>query len=187
MRPSDDRDAGGPSERQLEVWEAFARDVIREQRRDVADRIARIVVPTDFSVCSMRALQRAEALAQRLGAEVVLVHVDPSVVLGSEVAPARQDAVRRELDGIAAVLGTRGVRARGVVRAGAPAEEILAVAMAEGADLIARSHGARARPPRQRRRGRRAARPLPGAHRPRRDDVAVRSTPPSDRSPTRSS
>ncbi|HZP42147.1 MAG TPA: universal stress protein [Candidatus Binatia bacterium] len=136
MRPSDDRDAGGPSERQLEVWEAFARDVIREQRRDVADRIARIVVPTDFSVCSMRALQRAEALAQRLGAEVVLVHVDPSVVLGSEVAPARQDAVRRELDGIAAVLGTRGVRARGVVRAGAPAEEILAVAMAEGADLI---------------------------------------------------
>lgn len=126
----------GESDRQLEVYEAFARDLIRAHRQDAPEGIARIVAPTDFSVCSMRALRYAERLARRFGAEIVLVHVDPALLLGSEVAETRQGVAQKELEDLVVLLATRGVQARAVVRAGAPAGEILTTAETEHADLI---------------------------------------------------
>jgi len=128
--------ANGESDRQLEVWEAFARDVIREHRDEATEGPRRIVVPTDFSVCSMHALRYAERLARRYGAEVVLVHVDPTLLVSSDVLVSRRTALRKELEDVVALLGTDGVRTRAELRAGAPADEILSAAEREGADLI---------------------------------------------------
>jgi nucleotide-binding universal stress UspA family protein len=125
------------SDRQLEVYETFARDLIRDhQWGSAAKPIARILVPTDFSVCSMWALRYAEELARRFGAEIVLLHVDQALAPGSELAQTRHEASREELDGLVTLLGRRDVPARKVLRFGGPAEEVLSTAEAEDADLI---------------------------------------------------
>lgn len=140
--PSPERSDTGAG-RQLEVYEAFARNFIRDhQWGSVASRIARVLVPTDFSVCSMWALRYAEEMARRFGAEILLLHVDQSLAPYSELAEARQAAVRKEIEELATLLRDRGVPARGVLRSGGFAEEILKAAGAEHADLIAMgTHG----------------------------------------------
>ncbi len=125
------------ADRQLEVYETFARDLIRDHRwASSAKQIARVLVPTDFSVCSMWALRYAEELARRFGAEIALVHVDQSLAPGSELAETRQAAAREELEGLVALLRERGVPAHSLLRSGGPAEQIMATAEAEHADLI---------------------------------------------------
>jgi universal stress protein A len=125
------------ADRQLDVYEAFARDLIRDhQWQSRARRIARILVPTDFSVASMRALRYAEELARRFAAEIVLVHVDESLAPSSELAETRQAAAQKELEGLVALLRERGVPAHSVLRSGGPAEEVVATAKVENADLI---------------------------------------------------
>lgn len=120
-----------------DAYEAFARDVIRSHEWDGAARqIARVLLPTDFSLCSMWALRYAEELARRFGAEIVLVHVDQSLVPDSELAQAREGAARKELEEVVTLLRARGMRAHSVLRSGAPAVEILATAEKEHADLI---------------------------------------------------
>ena len=125
------------ADRQFEVYETFARDLIRNhQWGSAAKQIARVLVPIDFSVCSMWALRYAEEMARRFGAEIVLVHVDQSLVLGSELAETRQAAARNELEGLVAFFGERDIPARSVLRSGGPVEEIMATAEAEHVDLI---------------------------------------------------
>jgi universal stress protein A len=97
-------------------------------------RIKRLLVPTDFSVCSMRALRYAEELARRFGAEVALVHVDESLVARSELSGLREAVAEEELERLVALLQARGVPARAVVRSGGAAEEI--TAETERADLV---------------------------------------------------
>jgi len=119
------------ADRQLEVYEEFARDVIRRHPAEsAARRIARILVPTDFSVSSMWALRYGEELARRFGADIILVHVQ------SPVPPPEAGPARKELEALAALLGERGVRAHFALRVGGLAEEILAVGGKEHADLI---------------------------------------------------
>ena len=126
----------GP-DRQLEVYETFARDFIRDHRwGSSAGKIGRVLVPTDFSVCSMWALRYAEEMARRFGAEILLLHVDGSLAPYSELAEARHAAVRKELEELATVLRDRGVPSRGELRCGGFAEEILKLAGTEHADLI---------------------------------------------------
>ncbi|HEY1188942.1 MAG TPA: universal stress protein, partial [Gemmata sp.] len=43
--------------------------------------IRRILVPTDFSDCATKAVRYAVELADKLGAELVLLHVVPDTVL----------------------------------------------------------------------------------------------------------
>jgi universal stress protein A len=125
------------TDRQLEVYERFARDLIRDhQWGSAAKQIARVLVPTDFSVCSMWALRYAEEMARRFGAEIVLVHVDQSLVPASQLAETQHAAAREELDGLVAFLHERGMPAHSVLRSGGPAEEIVATAEVEHADLI---------------------------------------------------
>jgi nucleotide-binding universal stress UspA family protein len=125
------------AEEQAEVYERFARDVIRSHEGgSAARRIARVLVPIDFSVSSMWSLRHAEEIARRFGAEIVLVHVDPLLLLGPEVGGTREVAIRKELDGLVSLLQSRGMPARGVLVGGAPIDEIAKVAEAEHADLI---------------------------------------------------
>ena len=125
------------TDERLKVYETFAHDLIRNHEWDgAARRIVRVLVPIDFSVCSMWALRHAEEVARRFGAELILVHVDPLLMLGSELGPARETTTRKELDGLVALLRDRGMAAWGVLLGGAPIDEITKAAKAEHADLI---------------------------------------------------
>lgn len=128
----------------LEVYEAFSRDLIRSHEWNGATRrVARILAPVDFSACSMWALRHAEEMARRFGAELVLVHVDPVLPLGSDLVD-EEIAGCKELDELVTLLRERGMVVRGLLRAGAPIEEIMRAASAEHADLIVMgTHGRR--------------------------------------------
>ena len=100
-----------------------------------AKGITRVLVPVDFSICSTWALRHAEEMARRFGSELILVHVDP-LMLGAELNPDRDVAIRKDLDRLVDRLRERGMTVRGVVRGGAPIEEILRAAQDQNADLI---------------------------------------------------
>lgn len=110
--------------------------------------IHHILVPIDYSTCSMVVAEQAAGLASRLGARVSLLHV-------SEVPGGVKNATVRDADGVeraaaevlvrdaqkrlgpflAAVRGA-GVSANGMVRLGPVVDTILAVTEEAGADLV---------------------------------------------------
>ena len=106
-----------------------------------------ILVPTDFSAASRQAIPYARELARVHGGEVVLVHVIevphyPTLFEGTAMVVPPLDAslrkeLQRQLDELAqSELIAHGVRARVVVRDGAPRHELLACAREEAADLL---------------------------------------------------
>jgi universal stress protein A len=104
-----------------------------------------ILCPTDFSEHSDAALARAEDLARRLDAELVLLHVvepllvpveyglPPSVIEYEDAASAR---AREYLEAAALALRARGVRVRTLVVAGTASEQIAQVVQRERIDLV---------------------------------------------------
>jgi nucleotide-binding universal stress UspA family protein len=106
----------------------------------------RVIVPTDFSPCAEEAWALARRLAAVCGSELVLVHV---VV---EAAPYGEGAFTMErsrqlyeatrqwaadtLEKWVAEARDTGLRARAVLRSGAPHREIVALATDERADLV---------------------------------------------------
>ncbi len=129
-----------------EVSETFAREFIRAREAADTAAIRRILVPTDFSGCSAHALRWAEVLAQRFGAELVLLHVDELllVLCGSDLGADAQAAGVPQLNRAVALLGACGFRARDVLRAGEAVREIVRTAGEEGADVIVMgTHGRR--------------------------------------------
>lgn len=111
----------------------------------------KVLVPTDFSDDSGRALEYGEAMARNFGAEIVLIHVDQPlapVVLTPEFGPSlnleamnrmaeeQRLTAQRELDKMVAGLRQSGLKARSLLRVGAPFLEILHAAQNEAADLI---------------------------------------------------
>lgn len=111
----------------------------------------RIVHATDFSPASSRALAAAVGLAQRLRAELRLVHVvDNSPLLSyytlvyqaHRIDTTRRRQARQALQRLAERKVGRRVRVRVDVRVGNPAEQILVAARRARADLIVLgSHG----------------------------------------------
>ena len=116
----------------------------------------RILVPTDGSPLSRKAIRGAVELAAALGAEVVGVHIVPrypmSYLEGAMgVMPADRDRIEREwgvhgqalADEVAKAAGKAGVAGKGViVRSNLVAEAILAAARKNRCDLIVMaSHG----------------------------------------------
>ena len=115
-------------------------------------RIARILVPTDFSDESKGAIRYATRLAERFGASIHLAYVIDSLgdLKDSEVVPwnARiEDAIlvlQRELAGLANEEIEELVPVYPHVVSGQPDEEIIALARAYFCDLIIIStHGRR--------------------------------------------
>jgi nucleotide-binding universal stress UspA family protein len=100
--------------------------------------VKQIVVGTDFSPHSRRAVAYAGELAKALDADLVVVHVDEKAafVPGSDLALDEAVADRTNIDAVVHDLVGSGVRARGVVRPGLPTDGVLAVAREVPADLI---------------------------------------------------
>jgi nucleotide-binding universal stress UspA family protein len=111
-----------------------------------AARVTRILVPTDFTETSERALIYAVGLAAQLGAAVVVCHVYqlPTALAGAELSTLPSVLSTTEIDH-AARIGVQKVVERhardqvaiaAVVRPGDPEIEIRTIAAEIGADLI---------------------------------------------------
>lgn len=126
-----------------DVFEDFAREFIRNHHaaRSIW-RVDRVLIPTDFSLCSLAALEYAQDLAQSVQAELIVMHVEGLPLTPADVVELTLGAGEREVSRVVEQLRAEHVRARGVVRAGAPVEEILEVADHEKVSLIvAGTHG----------------------------------------------
>jgi nucleotide-binding universal stress UspA family protein len=115
--------------------------------------IKRILVATDFSETSDHALAYAIEFARSLHAAIVLVHSyelpiygfpDGSVIATADMATRISNAAQTGLDSVAKNHAASGVEITRVVRNGAPAEEVNAVADEVDADVIViGTHGRR--------------------------------------------
>ncbi|MFM7735651.1 MAG: universal stress protein [Alphaproteobacteria bacterium] len=94
----------------------------------------KILVATDFSADGAKALACACDLAQRFGVETLVLHVCRREGPGAAGGP--DSPLPRPLEACLATLRDRGLLARGLVRRGDPAAEILDVAARENASLI---------------------------------------------------
>jgi len=115
--------------------------------------LRRILVPTDFTETSDRALDWAMGIAARLGASVTVMHSyeipivgfpDGAIVATPEIATRIADASRAALESTLAQRSGKGVPLDSVLREGVAWEEINAVADAIDADLVViGTHGRR--------------------------------------------
>jgi len=111
----------------------------------------RILVPVDFSDCSIEALEYAAWLAQRSGASLSLLHVLEPVSYGLDFTlshePKREDMrarVTQRLAGLVEALAGAAIAADSHVRGGLPADSILDSAKTLPADVIVMgTHGRR--------------------------------------------
>lgn len=109
----------------------------------------RILVATDFSETSRRAIEVAAAMARDSGAELQVVHVSELPVYGEFTYPmdlvaSLAEAARARLDDL--ILSLRDVipGAQGLLRSGIASEQILAAAAEVHADLVVvGTHGRR--------------------------------------------
>lgn len=110
----------------------------------------KIIAATDFSEDSTNAFAFAEELARKFSAEIIVVHVDqplapvmvselnPGLDVGTmnRIAEEQRLLAVRELDQITGRLRDNGLKARSLLRVGAPFLEIINAAVNESADLI---------------------------------------------------
>lgn len=101
--------------------------------------LKRILVPTDFSACSLNALGYATKLAREFGAELTLLFVLEPVIPTGDAAldfvrlqTDTEKAARRRLESLAREL----TNCRAILRVGASAHTIVGVAREMDADLI---------------------------------------------------
>ena len=113
----------------------------------------RILVATDFTETSNRAIDAALELASRLGASLTVMHVyeipvvgvpDGALIATPELAARITDAARSALDQTLKRLEGQGVRVEGILREGVAWEEIEHVGDQMQADVIViGTHGRR--------------------------------------------
>ncbi len=101
-----------------------------------------ILVPTDFSDASLRALKYAQAIAGRENSEILLVHVNQPVnpVIPPEAAWIDESEIferqQEQLDQSAAALRSEGFRAESLSLAGDLQDEVFSAAKQHKVDLI---------------------------------------------------
>jgi nucleotide-binding universal stress UspA family protein len=111
----------------------------------------RILVPTDFSEPSQRALQVAIEMARGSGAELVVLHTCeiPTYAFVDMASPVDllsplSELAGQKLDELLKSLRAEFPGARGVLKVGVPWEQILAAISEVGADLVVMgTHGRR--------------------------------------------
>jgi nucleotide-binding universal stress UspA family protein len=127
----------------------------QKQKAKVGTRafaIRTILVPTDFSQCSLAGTEYAGFLAKELGATLRLFHaiypytnyvfVDRTGVRLSGLAEAMEETTRQEMDALKQMDFLRGVRVQSESLPGPAVEEICAAAGAPEVDLVVIStHG----------------------------------------------
>ncbi|MGD8858452.1 MAG: universal stress protein [Myxococcales bacterium] len=109
-------------------------------------QLKKILVATDFSDVSERALAQAVSLARTLGASIDVVHVydvpafnlplEGAVMSTAAHEAELSDQAQASLDAVIERHAQDGVAMHGTLRRGVPYQEIAAFAEAEGADLI---------------------------------------------------
>jgi len=147
MKARNERGDGSPSEKSGSSGEYHAASAARPQsgaRRN--PQFGTLVVPIDFSDCSLLALDYAEGLAHRLRAKIVLLYiVEPAVYqdnrfgLSSAAERANRklvEAGQRRLSTLAKGKFAPRAEVELLVRIGHPHSEIPDTARALGADLI---------------------------------------------------
>jgi nucleotide-binding universal stress UspA family protein len=111
---------------------------------DVAS-VDRILVGTDFSASSAKAVDLAADMARGMDADVVLLHVNehPETAPLPVAAVQRRNRARDELARSRRQLEDGNVRVKALLRPGDPAREILRIATSHGAHVIViGTHGA---------------------------------------------
>lgn len=108
--------------------------------------VKRILVPVDFSECSVFALRYAANLAEKIGASLILAHVASSLIAPPEMEYVQLDLrkfrgevekhAKAKLVALAQKEIPAAVPASPMVRHGAPWEEITKLAKGRKADLI---------------------------------------------------
>jgi universal stress protein A len=111
-------------------------------------RPTKILVPTDFSEFSDRALKQALDIGRQYGAKVLILHVIPSMahyaidyaITADAMIAAENQAKETSLENIKTQSvkypQSKELEVETVVETGAPAETILKVAEEQGVDLI---------------------------------------------------
>jgi nucleotide-binding universal stress UspA family protein len=109
-------------------------------------KLARILVPTDFSDSARHALTYGTSFAREYEAELLLLHVVETVaapyasdlfpVPMAEVFEEMSSYAREELEKLAVEARGRGVAVRTLVAQGKPSLEIIRTAREENADMI---------------------------------------------------
>jgi nucleotide-binding universal stress UspA family protein len=125
----------GPNKQAFPVWDMSPSPVLQFRR---------ILAPIDFSEASLKALQYAALLAQRLPAELVLLHVVKPSPAYAELPLINMGAIERARGELETLKLNKAatVRSNAVVREGYPHTEILKAADELGVDLIVMStHG----------------------------------------------
>ncbi len=106
-----------------------------------------VLLATDFSSATERALEAAAVLARDLRARLTVLHVYPVFSATPEIAERTWPGgirSRARLDRVVDDLRGRGLHVEGALRFGHPAGEIVEVAIESGADLIVTgTHGRR--------------------------------------------
>ena len=108
----------------------------------VAVTFERILVPTDFSETSERALEYAKAIAKKDNSQLLLVHVSPpmNIITPPEAAwvdvAELETAEEERLEQSGAALRSEGYRARTISLTGALYDELLSAVKQNDVDLI---------------------------------------------------
>jgi nucleotide-binding universal stress UspA family protein len=106
-------------------------------------RLRKIVVPIDFSETSIQALPYAATLAERFGAEIILLHVFEPLPMPADagyLAVGLEDvdpkAAQKHLRNLCQAVSGGDVPVQTLVRTGTPFREITETARSLGADMI---------------------------------------------------
>ena len=109
----------------------------------MATRVKKILVPTDFSECSMAATDEALSLARTFQAQIILLHVMESPVYGLDfslthpgVLPGIRHKVLEMVQQLVDRMKEAGIEAEGHFATGVPFVEIIKAAQKHEADLI---------------------------------------------------
>jgi nucleotide-binding universal stress UspA family protein len=111
----------------------------------------RMLVPVDFSDCSLDAVEYGALIAQRSNASMTLVHVLEPVSYGLDFTfphPAKRESIKmaltKRISDLASALTSSGISSDFLILGGLPADSILDAAMAPGVDVIVMgTHGRR--------------------------------------------
>jgi len=110
-------------------------------RRKRSPAISTILIPTDFSDNSDRAISYATLLAKRFDAKIELIYVIETMAVSEFVPPESLYKVLREssrtmLDGVLEKVRKKGVGVRSRLLEGLPYDEIVKMARRVHADII---------------------------------------------------
>src|SRR3954453_22972824 len=102
----------------------------------------RIVVALDGSELAERVLPHAEALADRFGAQLILLRATPAIGVSADALDADRRETDRYLTALSTSLTAKGVQVHYQRLEGSPTELIAEHARTQDADLVAlTSHG----------------------------------------------